>query len=339
MIGREAARRALELEKSPRLPVTVIGGGACYVHMLGKTFAEIKEDPEKIADVFIQAYRKIGHDLLWTGSNFINYPTHFLGCPIKDDSSDNPALTGTVIETIEEWQSLDMEKVLNNPVMQGIIYSNHLVADEIGRETMLIPTLWGPLSAAARIMGTEELMMALLTNPESLLELIKFSAELTWSLAERIMAHPDIRGINLSEPVASGDLISPEYFRKFAKPFLKELVDQTRAREKYSMIHVCGDTAKILEDILDIGPNCFSLESKVALQTAKSTLGGHVCVAGNVSPTGAFLSGTPAEVIAEAKACIDAWGDGGGYILTLGCDFPKSVPLENIKALMSLKQA
>ena len=53
MIGREAARRALELEKSPRLPVTVIGGGACYVHMLGKTFAEIKEDPEKIADVFI----------------------------------------------------------------------------------------------------------------------------------------------------------------------------------------------------------------------------------------------------------------------------------------------
>ena len=181
--------------------------------------------------------------------------------------------------------------------------------------------------------------MALLTNPESLLELIKFSAELTWSLAERIMDHPDIRGINLSEPVASGDLISPEYFRKFAKPFLKELVDQTRAREKYSMIHVCGDTAKILEDILDIGPNCFSLESKVDLQTAKSTLGGHVCVAGNVSPTGAFLSGTPAEVIAEAKACIDAWGDGGGYILTLGCDFPKSVPLENIKALMSLKQA
>ena len=94
----------------------------------------------------------------------------------------------------------------------------------------------------------------------------------------------------------------------------------------------------MFEDILDIAPNCFSLESKVDLRTAKSILGGHVCIAGNVSPTGAFLSGKPAEVIAEAKACIDAWGKDGGYILTLGCDFPNNVPLENIMALMSLKE-
>ena len=337
MSGRDVARMALELKESPRVPVTVIGGGACYVHMAGKTFEEIKNDPEKIADVFIQAYKKIGHDLLWTGSNFINYPIHFLGCPIKDDSSDNPVLPETVIKIIEERNSLDANKVLNNPVMQGIIYSHHLVADEIGKETMLIPTLWGPVSAAARIMGTEQMMMALLTDPEDLLELIEFSAELTWSLAERIMDHPDIRGINLSEPVASGDLISPDYFRKYAKPFLHELVGRTRSKGKYSMIHICGDTTKMLEDILDLGPDCFSLESKVDLETAKSKLAGHLCVAGNVSPTGAFLSGKPAEVIAEARACIDAWGSGGGYILTLGCDFPKNVPLENIMALMSLK--
>jgi uroporphyrinogen decarboxylase len=175
------------------------------------------------------------------------------------------------------------------------------------------------------------------TDPESLLELITFSAELTWSLAERIMDHPDILGVNLAEPVASGDLISPEYFKQFAKPFLRELVGRIRAKEKYSMIHICGDTTQILKDILDIAPNCFSLESKVDLGTAKSMLGGHVCVAGHVSPTGAFLSGEPAEVIAEARACIDTWGEGGGHLLTLGCDFPKSVPLENIMALMSLK--
>jgi uroporphyrinogen decarboxylase len=337
MTGRDVARMAFELGEPPRVPVTVIGGGACYVHMLGKTFGDIKDDPEKISDVFIQAYRKIGHDLIWTGSNFINYPIHFLGCPVKDDSSDGPALLGTVIESLEDRHSLDMGKVLQDPVMQGIIRSHHLVAEEIGQETMLIATHWGPMSVAARIMGTEQMMMALATDPDSLLELIEFSAELTWSVAERIMEHPDILGINLSEPVASGDLISPDYFKKFAKPFLQELVGRTRAKGKYSMIHVCGDTTRILEDILDIGPNCFSLESKVDLRTAKSILGGRVCVAGNVSPTGAFLSGKPEEVITEAKACIEAWGDGGGYILTLGCDFPKTVPLENIMALMSLK--
>jgi uroporphyrinogen decarboxylase len=273
MTGRDVAGMAFELKESPRVPVTVIGGGSCYAHMFGKTFSEIKADPKMISEMFIQAYRKIGHDLLWTGSNFINYPIHFLGCPIKDDSTDGPALLGTVIESIEDRYSLDMDKVLRSPVMQGILHSHHLVADEIGRETMLIGTLWGPLSAAARIMGTEQLMLALATDPESLLELIKFSAELTWSLAERIMDHPDVLGINFSEPVASGDLISPDYFKRFAKPFLQDLVGRTRAKGKYSMIHVCGDTTGILADILDIGPNCFSLESKVDLGTAKSVLG------------------------------------------------------------------
>ena len=61
-------------------------------------------------------------------------------------------------------------------------------------------------------------------------------------------------------------------------------------------------------------------------------------MAGNVTPTGVFLSGTPEEVITEAKACVEAWGKGGGYVLTLGCDFPKSITLENVLALMSFKE-
>ena len=74
------------------------------------------------------------------------------------------------------------------------------------------------------------------------------------------------------------------------------------------------------------------------LKKAKEVLGGKVCVAGNVSPTGVFFSGTPKEVISEGKACVEAWGEGGGYVLASGCDFPKDVPFENIQALMSLKE-
>jgi uroporphyrinogen decarboxylase len=144
--------------------------------------------------------------------------------------------------------------------------------------------------------------------------------------------------VNLADPVASGDMLSPQAFRRFAAPFLKELVKRAREKGKFSMIHICGNTSKILQDIADIGPNCFSLDKKVDLRQAKNVLGGKVCVAGNVSPTAAFLNGRPEEVVAEAKDCVRAWGRGGGFILTLGCDFPKTVPWENILALMSMKQ-
>jgi len=120
-------------------------------------------------------------------------------------------------------------------------------------------------------------------------------------------------------------------------PFLKDLVGRIKGKGKYAIIHICGDTTQVLEDIVDIAPSCFSLESKVDLRTAKKILGGKVCVAGNVAPGGAFLSGTPEAVVAEARDCFEAWGEGGGYVLTLGCDYTKNVPFENAMALMSLK--
>lgn len=338
MTGRDVTKMAFDLNEPPRVPVTVIGGGAWNVHLAGKTFSGIKEDPDSIANVFVQAFRKVGHDLMWTGSNFINYPIHFLGCPIEDGSSDGPALTGTVIQSLDDLDSLKTEQVLKNPVMQSIIRSHHLLADAIGKETFAMPTQWAPFSCAARILGIEAIMEATIEEPDRLLELIRFSTELTWSIIEPILEHEDILGANLSDPVASGDLISPDTFRKFAAPFLKDLAGRIKAKGKYSMIHICGDTTPILEDITDIRPNCFSLEAKVDLRKAREILGGKVCVAGNVAPTGAFLSGTPEKVILEAKACIEAWGKGGGYVLTLGCDFPKTVPLENVMALMSLKE-
>jgi uroporphyrinogen decarboxylase len=337
MTGRDVVRMAFDMEESPRVPVTLIGGGSWIVHMAGETFAGIKEEPEKIADVFIQAFRKVGHDLLWTGSNFINYPMHFLGCPIKDDTSDGPALLGTVIQSLDDLDFLKVEKVLENSVMQGIIRSHHLVAEAIGKETFAMPTQWAPFTCASRILGTEAVMTATIEDPDRLLDLIRFSTELTWSIIEPVLAHEDILGANLSDPVASGDMISPYAFRRFVGPSLRDLVGRIRAKGKYSMIHICGDTTPILEDIAHIAPNCFSIESKVSLKEAKEILGGKVCVAGNVSPTGAFLSGTPEDVITEAKACVEAWGTGGGHLLTLGCDFVKNVPFGNAMALMSLK--
>jgi len=337
MTGRDVTRMAFEQSEPPRLPVTVIGGGSWNVNLAGKTFAQIKEHPEKIADVFILAFRKVGHDLLVTGSNFLHYPIHFLGCPIKDDSSDSPALLGTVIQSLDDLVSLKTEKVLQNPIMQGIIRSHYLVADVIGKETVVMPAVWAPFTCAASIMGTSAFMSAIIEDPERLLELIKFSTELTWAICEPILEHEDILGIDLTDPVASGDMISPTTFKKFVAPFLKDLVGRIKAKGKYCMIHICGNTTRLLEDIVKIGPTCFSLESKVDLRKAKEILGGKVCVAGNVEPTGAFLSGTPEEVVKEAKACIEAWSEGGGYILATGCDFPKSVPLENVMALMSLK--
>jgi uroporphyrinogen decarboxylase len=337
MTGREVARMALELDVPPRRPVTLIAGGEWYVHQAGETFADIVNDAGRIARVFVEAFRRVGQDLMWTGAGLLNYPAHFVGCPIRDDSSDTPALLGSAISSPREFSSLDAGQALRQPRMQAITRSHHMVADAIGKETLIAPTQWGPFTTAARILGVEGTMAAAIEDPDGLLDLLRFSTEFIWAAAEPILDHPDVLGINLSDPVASGDMISPSTFRRFVKPFLQELVSRARAMGKYAMLHICGNTTRILEDVLEIGPHCFSLESKVDLRAARKVLGGKICVAGNVSPTGAFLTGSPDEVREEALHCLEAWGAERGFILTLGCDFSKAVPLENVLALMSMK--
>jgi len=337
MDGKEIALRALEIKETPRTPVTLVAGGEWYVNLANKTFAQIKNDPRAIADVFVNAFRTVGHDLMWTGAGLLNYPVHCLGCDIIDDTSSSPSLSGSVIQDISELGALDMEKALSSSLLQGIIHSHHLIADEIGDETLILPTQWGPFTTASRILGMQSFLLAMLDDPDKLKELIQFSADYLWAISERMLEHKNIMGLNFSEPVASGDLISPASFQEFVKPFLADLNSRLKKRGDYSMIHICGDSSRILPDILEIGPHAFSLESKTPLAKAKESLGGKVCVAGNVTPTGAFYTGTPDEVIKEAKECLAIWGDDPGYILTVGCDFPKEVPLENVKALMSLK--
>ena len=337
MNGKEIALMAMEQEKPPRIPVGLITGGEWYVNQAGKTFAELRNDPQALAKVFTDAYRKTGQDFIWTGAGILNYPIHFLGCPMEDESSDSPKLMGTVIKRLDELERLDIQRLTENPLMQGMIQYHRLVADEIGKECLIMSTQWGPFTVAARILGVEAMLMAAIENPEKLQELIQFSSDLCWAITEPVLEHPDIPCMNLSEPVASADVISPDLFRQFVKPILIELLDKAKAKGKSTSIHICGNSSPLLSDVLDINPTCFSIESKVDLKAAKKILGGKVCVLGNVSPTGNFLSGTPEDVIQEGKECIETWGDETGYMLTVGCDFPKKVPLENVMALMSLK--
>ena len=78
-----------------------------------------------------------------------------MGAPMEDDSSDSPKLLGTVIQSLDELDSLNIAKLTENPLMQGMIQYHHLVADKIGKKCLIMSTQWGPFTVAARILGVE----------------------------------------------------------------------------------------------------------------------------------------------------------------------------------------
>lgn len=99
-------------------------------------------------------------------------------------------------------------------------------------------------------------------------------------------------------------------------------------------MHIRGDIAHILEDMISSGADCLEIDHKVDLGYAKKIVGNRVCLKGNLAPSELFLQGTPEQVYLEAKGCIEIANGKGGFILNPGCEVSPGTPPENIIAMM-----
>ncbi len=86
------------------------------------------------------------------------------------------------------------------------------------------------------------------------------------------------------------------------------------------------------------GVKVVELDHLVNLTEAKQHIGNQVILMGNLDPAELLLSGTPKQVEAAAKACIESVGADGRYILSSGCEIPPQAPLNNIRAMVTAAQ-
>lgn len=97
---------------------------------------------------------------------------------------------------------------------------------------------------------------------------------------------------------------------------------------------MCGNSTPFLKTLSECGFQGISIEEKVKdLKGAKEKIGGRAVIIGNVATSTTMLSGTPEEVKAEAKRCLEE----GVQILAPGCGIAPFTPAENIKALVEAR--
>jgi uroporphyrinogen decarboxylase len=140
----------------------------------------------------------------------------------------------------------------------------------------------------------------------------------------------------VSDPTASGDLVSAEVYERLVLPRARALIGRIRASAKVTVIyHICGNTTNRLGRMADTGTDIISVDSKVDLAAAKAAVGDRVCLMGNLDPVGLMLNGTPAAIRAEATRCLGLFDRSGGFVLSGGCALPAATLAENIRALVA----
>ncbi len=129
-------------------------------------------------------------------------------------------------------------------------------------------------------------------------------------------------------------MLGRDMYREYALPYAQKAISVLRERTGLPVFyHICGDTRHIIDLMAESGADCLEIDSDVPMAYAKEKTFGRCAVEGNVSTVKAFLNGTPDDVMKEAYAILDVYGNRGGLILSSACEIPRHSPQENVYAL------
>ena len=205
--------------------------------------------------------------------------------------------------------------------------------DKYGNTRGISNAIAGPMSTAASIRGTENLLKDMLREPEQLHRLLDFTVELNRKWVQYVWESCRVSP-SIADPVASLNLLGVKRFREFEKPYLIRLCKEIREiTGKKPSLHICGKTKGVWEDFRDLGISSFSLDNCESLRELKETTGDVIGISGNVNPTDVMRYGTPEDVEEAVKNCLKEAADSPkGYAPGAGCQIPLGTPRENLHA-------
>lgn len=294
-------------------------------------------DADAAARTHLHAVEKYGHDCI-----LIDLDTTMLaeamGAP-RDSTPGEPGhIAAPAIRSLDEVDKLKSANPERDGRIPVLLQAVRILAQKVGGEVAIRGNAdQGPFSLAALLRGIEDFMMDLASEPDhpSLHRLLEVSYQ-THLATHRALKAAGAHFTSLGDSAAGPELLSEKMFAQFGRPYEERLVKELAADGIFTVIHICGDTTRILDQLAEYPACGFELDHKADAAHAKATVGQRHVLFGNIDPSGVVARGTVAEVKSKTRALVDVWKPGGRFILNAGCAIPASSPSENIRALIQV---
>lgn len=189
------------------------------------------------------------------------------------------------------------------------------------------------------LMGMENLLMRMLIDPDSLEELYDRICDYNLKIIDIALEY-DIDGMLFGDDWGQqkGMIMGPEHWRRFIKPRMKRMYDRVHSKGRYVLQHSCGDCSEILEDLVEIGLDCYqTFQPEIYdIEAVKREYGGRLSFWGGISTQQLLVQASPEQVKKETIRIMRIMKKGGGYIAAPTHAVPHDVPPENIYAMMEV---
>ena len=321
---------------------------APYMGNYGASFSGIPIDQygrsgSLMAKAQYTAWQEFRQDVLVAQSDNY-YIAEGFGCQVSHHVNSTPTLKKPAVEQLKDVFRLKVPDPRQDGRMPVYLEAIQLLSSKLEGKALIRAPGTGPFSLASHLLGTEEFLFQIamlgvepnLEREKSLRHLLDLTTEALIQFARACMA-AGARIIQAGDSLASPDVISPETYRNWAFPYERRFFSEFQSLAdtgRLSLLHICGDTTKILHMMAETGANILELDHKVNLGFARKVVGERVCLMGNVDPAGVLLQGTAALVAERCLEAIDSAGRHGYFILGSGCEVPPKTPKENMHAMI-----
>jgi uroporphyrinogen decarboxylase len=187
-------------------------------------------------------------------------------------------------------------------------------------------------------MGYENLLMAVVTDPELVSALVDLSVRLNLEMAREIAAR-GVKIVYTGDDYAGnlGPLMSPKHFRKLFYPGLCRVMGGYKELGLHVIKHTDGKLWLILDMIVDSGIDCLDPidpQAGMDLAKVKAEYGHRIALKGNVDCAQLMTFGTPDQVAEATKEALRQGAPGGGFILSSSNSIHSAVKPENYAAML-----
>ena len=308
-------------------------GTVAQMDVCGARWPEANDNPELMAKLALQCPKQFGFATVRVPF-CITVDADTFGCEINPGTeSSQPSVIGSRYRGDYEINDVPDDLISPEEFMAGRRVNVVLDAAKIiGKEENLfrVAGMNGPVACIDNLLGMENVLMAMMMEPEKIDNWLKAVTPHLTAYAEALSEVSD--AVTIIEEAAT-DMFPPDFFDSIYTPYLPPVIKGAQ-KDAWAVTHTCGTTMEIADRLASLGQDGISLEVSADPQAYLDLIGGKCVTLGAINPIETLLSKTPADIVAEAKKSAEFGFD----LVTPECGVPPLTPNENLDALAHYRE-
>lgn len=255
--------------------------------VIGRSPWDVSRDAGLLSEGNIEAFRLYGHRPVVVGIDIYNLEAEAYGATVQKPSGNGiPAISRHPFAGVKELLNLEPLNPQTDGRIPMVIEAARRAADACTGADVRLP-LAGPFSIAANLVGFENLLCDIQTNPDLVIAALHHLVAGQVRFCEEVVRH----GLDIAffESAAAPPLLSPANFRDIELGPLQETINGTAAVVGHAVPCIIGgDTLPILDYLLQTGTKyvCCPAETNQQMFMEKMQSRPDVMVRINMDPRG-----------------------------------------------------